>query len=132
MLARADGRILATATRPATLRSPHQGWAEADPEEWWRNVRSLVPELLDHRRIEAAAIAGIGVAGMLPAVVLLDAGGGVLRPSIQQSDGRTGAEVEAMRGETRRGRLYRAHRQRHQPAARRHEAPLAGAPRARH
>ncbi len=99
VLARADGRILATATRPATLRSPRPGWAEADPLEWWRNVQTLVPELLQAAGLDAGAIAGIGVAGMLPALVLLDAEGGVLRPSIQQSDGRTGLEVQAMRGE---------------------------------
>ncbi|MCB1992399.1 MAG: carbohydrate kinase [Geminicoccaceae bacterium] len=99
VLAATDGRILATATRPATLRSPRPGWAEADPLEWWRNVQALVPELFAAAGIGASAIAGIGVAGMLPAVVLLDGAGRVLRPSIQQSDGRTGAEVEAMRRE---------------------------------
>ncbi len=97
VLARADGRILATASRAAALDSPRPGWAEADPESWWRNVQALAPALLAQAGIEAGAIAGIGVAGMLPALVLLDSEGRVLRPSIQQSDGRTGAEVEAMR-----------------------------------
>ena len=36
---------------------------------------------------------------MLPAVVLLDDAGRLLRPSIQQSDARCGAEVEALRAE---------------------------------
>ncbi|MFM7212597.1 MAG: FGGY family carbohydrate kinase, partial [Actinomycetota bacterium] len=29
-----DGRVLAAATRPYPVRSPHPGWAEADPAEW--------------------------------------------------------------------------------------------------
>ncbi len=36
---------------------------------------------------------------MLPAVVLLDDAGGLLRPSIQQSDVRCGAEVDELRAE---------------------------------
>ncbi len=46
-----------------------------------------------------ADIAAVGVTGMLPAVVLLDSAGRLLRPSIQQSDARCGAEVEALRAE---------------------------------
>ena len=46
-----------------------------------------------------ADIAAVGVAGMLPAVVLLDSAGRLLRPSIQQSDARCGAEVDELRAE---------------------------------
>ena len=94
-----DGRVLAMATRPATLSAPHPGWAEEDPEEWWANVCALVPDLLAQAGIGADAIAGIGVAGMLPATILLDDAGRLLRPSIQQSDGRTGAEVAEIAAE---------------------------------
>jgi sugar (pentulose or hexulose) kinase len=41
----------------------------------------------------------VGVTGMLPALVLLDKDGHVLRPSIQQSDGRCAREVEELRRE---------------------------------
>lgn len=99
ILIEVGGRTLAVATRPVRLFSPGQGLAEEDPEEWWANVCSLVPELLDKAGIEAATIEGIGVTGMLPAVVLLDADDHLLRPSIQQSDGRCGREVEELRAE---------------------------------
>lgn len=92
-------RILATATRPVTLSSPRAGWAEEDPAEWWENVRAIVAELLQQSGLDATAIKAVGVTGMLPAVVLLDAEGKVLRPSIQQSDGRCGAEVAELRQE---------------------------------
>ncbi|WBU60900.1 FGGY-family carbohydrate kinase [Paracoccus albus] len=92
-------RVLAQASRPATLSSPRQGWAEEDPEEWWQNTCQIIPELLDTAGVAASDVRGIGVAGMLPAVILLDEAGVVLRPSIQQSDGRSGAEVAEVAAE---------------------------------
>ncbi|PTW60229.1 xylulokinase [Breoghania corrubedonensis] len=93
------GKVLATASRPVTLNSPHGGWAEEDPEEWWGNVRAIIPDLLEESGRKAEEIVGIGVSGMLPAVVLLDADDRLIRPSIQQSDGRCGREVAEMRAE---------------------------------
>ena len=49
--------------------------------------------------VSPADIAAVGVTGMLPAVVLLDDGGRLLRLSIQQSDARCGAEVAELRAE---------------------------------
>lgn len=91
-------RVVALASRPVTFSAPRAGWAEEDPAEWWANVCALVAGFRA-QGIDPAEIAGIGVTGMLPAVVLLDADGRLLRPSIQQSDGRCGAEVEEMRAE---------------------------------
>ncbi len=93
------GRVLALASRPVDLLAPHPGWAEEDPEQWWTNVCALTRELIARGGIGADAIAGVGVTGMLPAVVLLDAQDRLLRPSIQQSDARCGAEVAALRAE---------------------------------
>src|SRR5262245_41102027 len=82
----ADGNTLATASRPATLHSDHPNWAEEDPEQWWGNVCAITRELLAESHRPADAIAGVGVTGMVPALVLLDAKGRVLRRSIQQND----------------------------------------------
>lgn len=82
------------ATRPVTLNSPHPGWAEEDPEEWWGNCVAILCELSD-----GADIVGVGVAGMVPATVLLDRAGRLLRPSIQQSDGRVAEQVAEIAAE---------------------------------
>jgi xylulokinase len=87
-------RVLAQESRPVTLHSEHPGWAEEDPAEWWGNVCAICAALV--RAAGAAPIGAVGVAGMVPAVVLLDDAGGVLRRSIQQSDGRCEAEVAAL------------------------------------
>jgi len=99
ILIRLPDTVLAMASRPVTLSSPHPGWAEEDPAEWWANVREIAAELVATAGVAADDIAAIGVTGMLPAVVLLDAEGRVIRPSIQQSDGRCGAEVTELRAE---------------------------------
>jgi xylulokinase len=98
ILIRPEGEVVALATRSVDLYSPKIGWAEQDPEQWWSNVREIVAEILG-RGIDAHEIKAIGVTGMLPAVVLLDEAGTLLRPSIQQSDARCGAEVEDLKQE---------------------------------
>jgi xylulokinase len=91
--------LVAVASRKATLSSPHPGWAEEDPAEWWRNSSSILRELVAALPGELSALRGICVTGMVPALVLLDEAGRVLRPSIQQSDGRAAAEVEELQRE---------------------------------
>ena len=92
-----EGHSLAMATRPSELRSLHANWAEEDPNAWWANVIAIVAELCRNARCAASEIAAIGVTGMVPAVVLLDRRGDVLRPSIQQNDARATREIEEMR-----------------------------------
>lgn len=92
-------KVLGTASRPVTLFAPHSGWTEESPEQWWENVGEICQQLLTQSGIAASEICGIGVTGMLPAVVLLDSEDRLLRPSIQQSDGRSGAQVQQMRCE---------------------------------
>jgi xylulokinase len=92
-------RILHIASRPAILVSRHPGWAEEDPEQWWANVASIARELIEVSGAKPDEIGAIGVTGMLPAVVLLDDKGQLLRPSIQQSDARCAAEVIELRNE---------------------------------
>ena len=92
-----EGAILATASRPSALVSRHANWAEEDTELWWSNVCALVPNLLRAARLEADAIAAVGVTGMVPTVILLDDSGRPLGPSIQQNDARAVDEIEALK-----------------------------------
>jgi len=87
--------IVAQVERPHELLSPHPGWAEEDPERWWTTTLETLRALL--ASIPPREVAAIGVSGMVPAMVLLDAAGQPLRPSIQQNDARSIAEVTALR-----------------------------------
>jgi xylulokinase len=99
VLIRLPDQTLGLASRPVALNSEHLGWAEEDPEEWWANVGEILRDLFEVSGVSPADVAAVGVAGMLPAVVLLDSDGRLLRPSIQQSDARCGAEVAELRAE---------------------------------
>ncbi len=89
--------IVAQAERSHELLSLHPGWAEEDPERWWTTTLEAIRELLSV--VPASEIAAIGVSGMVPAMVLLDAEGKPLRRSIQQNDARTILEVEELKAD---------------------------------
>ncbi len=92
-----EGATLAIAARPCVLYSDHANWSEEDPRQWWDNSCAVIQELLSRCGRLAADIAGIGVTGMLPAVVLLDSGGRPLRRAMLQNDARAVAEIAEMR-----------------------------------
>jgi xylulokinase len=85
--------VIAQASAPAELSSPHAGWAEADPAQWWRNVRELVPRVLGAGRATATDIAAVATTGMVPAVVVTDDTAAPLRPAILQNDARASHEI---------------------------------------
>lgn len=94
LLLGADLSIRAEADVPHELLSPRAGWAEEDPAAWWSGVSQATREVLARADADPAEIRGVGVSGMVPAIVLLDASGEVLRPSIQQNDARSAHEIE--------------------------------------
>ncbi len=98
ILIRLPDQVVGLRSRPVTFSAPEAGWAEENPEEWWENVRGILRDFASDG-VDLSEISAVGVTGMLPAVVLLDDDGRLIRPSIQQSDGRCGAEVAALRAE---------------------------------
>lgn len=88
-----DG-VLATAQKSVELSSPHPGWAEAHPEQWWQATCALVPALLAQTGGDSRQIECVATAGMVPAVLMLDPGGRPLRRAILQNDARAAAEVQ--------------------------------------
>ncbi|MGA7255400.1 MAG: xylulokinase [Terracidiphilus sp.] len=84
------GKLIAGASSEhAPFRTPHPGWAEQDPEDWWRAAKEAI-----HAAIAAAPqpqqpIAAIGLTGQMHGAVLLDEAGAVLRPSLIWCDTRT-------------------------------------------
>ena len=86
-----DGRMVADASATCPHDSPKPGWAEADPEAWWRAIARVLGELALTNKLED--IACIAVVGQAPTVVLVDAAGAVVRPAVLWLD--TRAEGEA-------------------------------------
>lgn len=103
----ADGRTLVTTAEAAhDLHSPHPGWAEEQPQRWWDNATATVRAVLQQAGVGGRDIAGVGVSGMVPALLLLDAHGVPLRPSIQQNDARATEEIAELRREIDQSRLF--------------------------
>jgi xylulokinase len=102
-----EGRILAETSRPATLHSPKSNWAEEDSEEWWGNICQAVPDCLARAGVSAGQVRAIGVSGMVPTTVLVDAQGRPLRRSIQQNDARSHLEIEFFKANCDEGAVFR-------------------------
>jgi len=94
-------KIVSTASAEHDLNSPYPGWAEEKPGDWWRNTIDTIRFSMEKVNVNPDEIAGIGVSGMVPAFVLLDGEGNVLRPSMQQNDARTYNEIEYIRKKIR-------------------------------
>ena len=94
-----NGNLIADASREHHLVSPKPGWAEENPEEWWHNCVAVIRECIDNAAFRGREIAGVGVTGMVPAIILLDDAGEIIRPSIQQNDARTTVEIDEFRAQ---------------------------------
>jgi xylulokinase len=98
------GDVVASASEEhAPFRSEFPGWAEQDPEDWWRAaqkaIRAVVGELGGGR------IHSVGLTGQMHGAVMLDADGKVLRPALIWCDQRTDKECEWLHREIGRERL---------------------------
>ncbi len=92
-----SGRVVASATSEhAPISAPQIGWAEQDPHDWWRATCSAVKQSLQSAGVRADDIAAIGLTGQMHGMVLLDAAGQVLRPSIIWCDQRTDPQCRAI------------------------------------
>jgi xylulokinase len=96
-----DGTVLARAQAGYPLSTPRPGWAEQDPEDWWRATESVLASLA----ADAGPPAGIGLSGQMHGLVALDARDRVLRPAILWNDQRTGAECAEIEATVGRERL---------------------------
>ncbi|MGB5437710.1 MAG: FGGY family carbohydrate kinase [Maribacter sp.] len=64
------------------------GWAEQDPDDWWRYVCAAISKLKIAHNITAAEITGIGISYQMHGLVLVDTDGKPIRPSIIWCDSR--------------------------------------------
>jgi xylulokinase len=85
-----EGRVLAEAERGYPLSTPHPGWAEQDPEDWWRAACAVLEEL------GADEVDGIGLTGQMHGLVVLDEQQRPLRPAILWNDGRSQPQCDAL------------------------------------
>lgn len=85
--------IVAIASRNTTLHSDRTGFAEADTDQWLTNVVECIREVVTESGVDAKDIGAVSAAGMVPAVLFLDANNRPLRRAILQNDARAVTEI---------------------------------------
>jgi xylulokinase len=93
-----EGRVVARAEHGFAFSTPRPGWAEQDPDDWWRAADAAVSSL------GGDAIA-IGLSGQMHGLVALDDDDRVLRPAILWNDQRTAEECREIEERIGRERL---------------------------
>ncbi len=81
------GAVHAPETEMA-ISAPQPGWAEQDPEMWWKNCCAAVLALLRQTGADPARVTAIGISYQMHGLVALDALGQVVRPAIIWCDSR--------------------------------------------
>ncbi|MEU1789703.1 FGGY-family carbohydrate kinase [Streptomyces sparsogenes] len=89
----ADGTPLGRGESGYPTVYPRPGWAEQDPEDWWRAVVAATGAAL--AEAGSPAVAGLAVATTASTVAVLDAEGRPLRPALLWMDARASAESAA-------------------------------------
>lgn len=70
------------------ISSLHDGWAEQDPELWWKNTQGAILKLNATKLYNPKEIAAIGISYQMHGLVMVDKQKEVLRPSIIWCDSR--------------------------------------------
>lgn len=89
-----QGKVIAVASAPHTLQTPHPLWSEQDPQEWWQAVSTSIKSALEIASVTGDQIDAIGLTGQMHGLVLMDDEGKVLRPAILWNDQRTQSQCD--------------------------------------
>jgi xylulokinase len=102
------GRVIASATEEhQAFASPQTGWAEQDPDDWWRAGRGAIRAALEGGRLSGDSIDCVGFSGQMHGAVLLDEQGRVVRPALIWCDVRTEKQCRELTAQIGAERLIR-------------------------
>jgi len=87
----ATGKSIGVVQEPETEMSMialKNGWAEQEPDEWWKHICNAIEKLKQKYKVETSKIKGIGISYQMHGLVLIDNQGQLLRNSIIWCDSR--------------------------------------------
>jgi len=87
-----NGAVIKTVSEEYPIIFPKPGWSEQNPKDWWNAFTNCMKKLTAD--IDQSSVAGIGVAGQMHGLVILDDNDEVIRPVILWNDGRTAKQTE--------------------------------------
>jgi xylulokinase len=89
LLIAADGSQWYASEREYPLVTPHENWAEQEPEDWWQMAIEAIREVVAQMDEPATAIKAIGLSGQMHGAVFLGANQRLLRRAIIWADQRS-------------------------------------------
>ena len=99
-----EGELISLASKEYVFESVKPGYAEQDPDVWWKAVVFTVKEAIKSSRLNAEQISVVGLSGQMHGLVALDKNGKVLRKAILHCDVRAAKEVDEIK-EISNGRI---------------------------
>lgn len=90
----ATGTPVALARQPYPSHHARHGWAEQDPDDWWRALLLCVRQVLADPAVDPRRVVGIATAATCYTMVCVGADGRTLRPALMWMDSRAAAEAE--------------------------------------
>lgn len=99
------GNTVASALAEYPLYQPKGGWAEQDPEDWWKATCDTIRAVLSKSGVNPSEVKGLGLSGQMHGAVLLDSDNRVLRKAIIWCDQRSSAECDQITSIIGRERL---------------------------
>jgi len=91
------GTVRSVGTSAYGFETPRPLWSEQAPSLWWDGAVAAIRQALATAGASGDEVAGIGLAGQMHGLVVLDDTDRVLRPAILWNDQRTAAECEVIR-----------------------------------
>lgn len=92
-----SGGVRASFTAPhEEMRMEKPLWAEQRPQNWWDAAQAAIRGVLHEAGIDGSQVKAVGLSGQMHGLVILDADGAVIRPSLIWCDQRSQAQVDGI------------------------------------
>lgn len=99
-----SGKVIASAAAThKDFASPQVGWAEQNPEDWWRASGEVIGRVL--KTVKAEEIGAVSFSGQMHGSVFLDEADKVIRPALLWCDQRTERQCEEITAKIGKERL---------------------------
>lgn len=91
-----SGKLIASAISDYPMDTPKPGWAEQDPDNWWKATVITIKEVMEKSNVNPSDISAMGLSGQMHGSVFLDREGKVIRPALLWCDQRTQAQCDSI------------------------------------
>lgn len=92
-----EGNLQALGQHEYPIQHLHPGWAEQDPEDWWKAVCMAIRQVLQEIPQGPQRIAGAAVSSQAPTMLPLNRNGEPVRPALIWMDRRAEAEAATLK-----------------------------------